>query len=232
MTKPAETALYPPVKAYFEARGYAVKGEVGAADLMALKDGAEPLICELKITFSLTLLQQAIARQAITDEVYVAVPRWSGKAGWRAFKGNIGLCKRLGLGVLSVKLLDGTVQCHSTPSPFRPRKSKVKRAALVTEFTARAGDPTQGGTNGTITTAYRQDALRCAAHLAAHGIVKGADVARDTGVARATRIMADNHHGWFCRAARGLYALSEAGETALTTQTPPISSGQKYPGEG
>ncbi|MFY9238726.1 MAG: DUF2161 family putative PD-(D/E)XK-type phosphodiesterase [Roseovarius sp.] len=223
MPKPAETALYAPVKAYFEALGYTVKGEVGAADLMALKPGEEPLICELKTTFSLTLLQQAIARQAVTDEVYVAVPRWSGKAGWRAFKGNIGLCKRLGLGVLSVTLTDGTVQAHAAPAPFQPRKSKVKREALMKEFTARAGDPTMGGTNGKITTSYRQDALRCAAYLAQNGIVKGAEVATQTGVARATRIMADNHHGWFCRAARGLYALSEAGEAALLTEMAPPS---------
>jgi len=219
MSKPAETALYPPVKTWLEALGYTVKAEVGAADVLALRDGAEPLVVELKTGFSLTLLQQAVARQAITDCVYVAVPRWRGRAGWRAFKGNLGLCRRLGLGVLSVRADDGFVQLHCDPAPFVPRRSTRRRAALLGEFAAREGDPNTGGTRGQVMTAYRQDALRCAAHLAAHGPLQGAAVARATGVGRATRIMADNHHGWFARVARGVYTLSDAGlaEIAMVT---------------
>jgi hypothetical protein len=214
MTKAAETALYAPVKAWLEARGYEVKAEIGAADVMGLREGCAPVVVELKTGFSLILLQQAVARQALTDEVYVAVPRWSGKAGWRAFKGNIGLCRRLGLGVLSVRLAEGEVQCHCDPAPFRPRKSKVKRARLEAEFAARRGDPNLGGTRGPVETAYKQDSLACARHLAQSGPCKGADVARATGVGRATRIMADNHAGWFQRIARGVYGLTELGESA------------------
>ena len=211
MDKPSETDLYPPVKSWLEALDYEVKSEVGAADVVALRDGEEPVVVELKTGFSLGLLQQAVARQAITDQVYVAVPRWSGKAGWRAFKGNIGLCRRLGIGVLSVRLKDGAVQIHCDPVEFRPRRSKAKRAALMKEFKARDGDPNQGGTRGQVMTAYKQDALRCVAHLAEHGPTRGAQVARMTGVGRATQIMADNHSGWFFRVARGMYALSDTG---------------------
>lgn len=211
MEKPAETQLYAPVKTWLEALGYEVKAEVGAADVVALRDGSEPIVVELKIGFSLTLLQQAVARQAITDQVYVAVPRWKGKAGWRAFKGNTGLCKRLGLGVLSVRLKDGFVQAHCDPAEFKPRKSKARRAALMKEFKARAGDPNAGGTRGQVMTAYKQDALRCVVYLAANEPSSGATIAKATGVTRATRIMADNHSGWFFRVARGIYSLSEAG---------------------
>ena len=105
----------------------------------------------------------------------------------------------------------GAVQLHAAPGPFRPRKSKARKAALMKEFDAREGDPTEGGTNGTVITAYRQDALRCVAYLRDAGPCAGVEVARATGVARATRIMADNHHGWFFRAARGIYALSDTG---------------------
>lgn len=214
MSKPAETDLYAPVKAWLEAQGYLVKGEVGAADVVAQR-GGDLAIVELKLGFSLILLQQAVARQAVSECVYVAVPRWRGKAGWRAFKGNIGLCRRLGLGVLSVNFDTGAVQDHATPGPFQPRKSKKRHAALIKEFDARTGDPTQGGTNGQVMTAYRQDALRCAAFLGDGQVAKGSTVADATGVARATRIMADNHYGWFCRAARGMYALSDAGMAAI-----------------
>jgi hypothetical protein len=64
-------------------------------------------------------------------------------------------------------------------------------------------------------TSYRQDALACAAHLAGAGMAHGADVARAAGVTRATRIMAVNHYGWFCRVERGVYALSDVGIAAL-----------------
>ncbi len=211
-SKPAETDLYPPVKAWLCAQGYDVKGEVGAADVVAQKAG-QMLIVELKLGFSLILLQQAVARQALCDAVYVAVPRWRGKAGWRAFKGNIGLCKRLGLGVLSVSA-DGEVQAHAAPGPFQPRKSPRKRGRLMREFAARSGDPTLGGTNGQVMTSYRQDALACAAHLAGAGPCKGAQVAQATGVRRATGIMAANHHGWFVRVERGVYALTDLGAEA------------------
>ncbi|MFK7939447.1 MAG: DUF2161 domain-containing phosphodiesterase [Roseovarius sp.] len=211
MDKPAETALYAPVKSWLEAQGFEVKSEVGPADVVGLRGADEVLIVELKTTFSLTLLQQAVARQAVTDGVYVAVPRWKGKAGWRTFKGNIGLCKRLGIGVLSVRLDAGQVDEHCAPSEFQPRKSKGRRAAILKEFAARDGDPNEGGTRGQVTTAYKQDALRCVAYLTAHGPCSGAQVARETGVARATLIMRDNHSGWFFRVARGTYALSDAG---------------------
>ena len=215
MSKPAETDLYPPVKSWLEELGYVVKAEVGAADVMACRDGAEPVLVELKTGFSLTLLQQAVARQAVSDAVYVAVPRWTGKAGWRAFKGNVGLCRRLGLGVLSVRLKDGFVQVHCDPEPFQPRKSRTRRDRLLAEFARRDGDPNQGGTRGTVVTAYRQHALRLAAHLAASGPSKGADLAKLADVARATRMMADNHYGWFTRVERGIYGLTEAGQQAV-----------------
>ena len=217
MTKPAETALYAPVKSWLEEMGYEVKAEVGAADVVAIRDGDEPLIVELKTGFSLALLQQAVARQAVTDQVYVAVPRWKGKAGWRTFKGNVGLCKRLGVGVLSVRLEDGFVQPHCDPAEFHPRKSQARRAALLKEFKARKGDPNRGGTRGQVMTAYKQDALRCVAFLAEEGPSRGAVVARATGVTRATQIMHDNHSGWFFRVARGMYALSDAGAEISTT---------------
>lgn len=214
MPKPAETELYAPVKRWLEALGYEVKAEVGSADVVALRPGEAPVIVELKSGFSLTLLQQAVARQAISDLVYVAVPRWSGRPGWKAFKGNVGLCRRLGLGVLSVRLSDGVVELHADPAPFKPRKSKTRHARMLSEFARREGDPNTGGTNGRLVTAYRQDAEKLRAYLLEHGAAKGAVVAKATGVPKATGIMAANHYGWFERVARGIYDLTDAGRDA------------------
>ena len=40
--KPKETDLYPPVKALLEGQGYEVKGEVGAADIVACRGDEDP----------------------------------------------------------------------------------------------------------------------------------------------------------------------------------------------
>ena len=210
MARVPETDLYAPVKTHLEAAGYQVKAEVGAADVMGI-NGDDIVLVELKAGFSLKLLHQAVARQRITDIVYVAVPRWQGRAGWRAFKNNVDLCRRLGVGVLSVRLADGLVEVLADPKPFAPRKAPVRKARLLSEFARRIGDPNTGGSGGKVVTAYRQDAEKLARYLAAHGESRGAVVAKATGVARATAIMRANHYGWFERVDRGLYGLAPAG---------------------
>lgn len=208
MTRILETDLYPPVKALFEAQGYTVKSEVGAVDVMAMRGDEPPLIVELKTGFTLALVHQGIARQAVTDDVYLAVPRGSGKPWLKTLKGNIGLCRRLGLGLMTVRMRDAFVEVHCEPGPFQPRKVARKKKALVAEFEKRRGDPNTGGaTRVGLVTAYRQDAIRCAEYLAVAGPSQGAAVARETGVPRATNIMAADHYGWFEKVSRGVYGL-------------------------
>ncbi|MDF1717570.1 MAG: DUF2161 family putative PD-(D/E)XK-type phosphodiesterase [Antarcticimicrobium sp.] len=210
-----EQDLYPPVKALLERQGYCVKGEVGAADVMARRGDDPPVIVELKLRFSLGLFHQAVARLSVTDLVYIAVPRPTGKTARRALKDNLALCRRLGLGLITVRG-DGRAEVQCDPGPYAPRKSKKRTAKLLREFDRLEGDPNSGGaTRHGIVTAYRQDALRCAAHLAEHGSQKGALVARATGVAHATRLMADNHYGWFERVEKGIYRLTAAGSEGL-----------------
>jgi len=211
-----ETELYLPVKAFLKAQGYEVKAEVGAADIVACRNKEEPVIVELKTGFTLSLFHQAIDRQAITDLVYVAIARGSGRRFQGALKNNLKLARRLGLGLMTVRLSDGFVEVHADPGPYSPRKQKPRKQRLLKEFARRVGDPNLGGsTRVTLVTAYRQDAILCARHLAQSGPSRGADVAKATGVARATRMMADDHYGWFERVERGIYALSPKGREAL-----------------
>ena len=216
--KTRESDLYGPIKALLEKQGYEVKGEVGAADVVAWRNGdTEPVIVELKTGFSLVLFHQAIARQTLTDAVYIAVPRGPGRRFLKALKENRALCRRLGIGLITVWLRDEHVEVHLDPAPYRPRQVKARQGRLLREFARREGDPNLGGSvRRGIITAYRQDALRLAAYLAAHGASRGATVAQQTGVANATRVMADDHYGWFERVERGIYALTPAGAKALT----------------
>ncbi|KAJ54840.1 hypothetical protein ACMU_13830 [Actibacterium mucosum KCTC 23349] len=211
-----ETELYAPIKTYLQGQGYEVKGEVGAADLVAVRDGEDPVIVELKTAVSLTLFHQGIARQTVTDWVYLAVPRSATKAFAKTLKSNIALARRLGLGLITVRLRDGHVEVHCDPGPYQPRQSKPRKARLLREFARRVGDPNTGGaTRAGLITAYRQDALRCAAHLAEHGPTKGAEVAKATGVPTATRLMAADHYGWFERVQTGIYAVTPKGVEGL-----------------
>ena len=212
-----ETELYAPIKTYLQSQGYEVKAEVASADVVACRPDEDPLIVELKTGFSLALIHQGIERQKITDAVYIAVPRGKGKGFRASLKAMVTLCRRLGLGLLTVRLKDGFVEAHLDPGPYAPRKTKWRKAALLREFARRQGDPNEGGIRGGIVTAYRQDALRCAAHLCQAGPAKGAHVARETGVEKATRMMADNHYGWFQRIEKGVYDVTDKGRAAAAS---------------
>lgn len=217
-----EAALYPPVKAFLEAQGYEVKAEIGACDLLACRGDDPPVVVELKTSFTLGLVLQGVARQALFDCVYLAVP--VGPKGWSArYKDILALCRRLGLGLLAVRP-DATVEAHLDPAPYQPRQNTARAGRLLREFQRRVGDPNIGGTTGIARmTAYRQDALRCLAALA-NGPQKATALARATGVARAATLMRADHYGWFDHPARGIYALSPKGLAALAEHADAIAA--------
>ena len=207
-----EADLYPPIKAHLAARGYTVKGEVGAADVVGRR-GDELVIVEMKTGFSLALFHQGIARLALTDAVYLAVPA---RARTKALVRNVQLARRAGLGVMTVRLRDGFVEVLAEPGPYAARGAPRKRAQLLRAFDRLQGDPNAGGaTRHGIVTGYRQDAVRCARFLALHGPSKGAVVRDGAGVPQATQIMRDDHYGWFRNVSRGVYALTDAGRQGL-----------------
>jgi len=211
-----ETDLYSPIKQLLESQGYEVKAEIGAADVMGVRGNEAPVIVELKTAFSLALFHQGIERQAITDFVYLAVPRGTGKPFLKALKNNKALCRRLGLGLITVRIKDGFTEIHLDPAPYKPRKSGKKQQRLLREFARRVGDPNEGGSSRkTLMTAYRQDALKCLSYLSVNGATKASNVAKAVDVERARNIMAHDHYGWFERVEKGIYAITPKGETAL-----------------
>jgi len=216
MTKQREADLYAPVKAYLQRQGYDVKGEVGAVDVMAVRKGDPAVLVELKLGFTLALFHQGIDRLAVTDLVYVAVSEKAGKAAQRSLKDNVKLARRVGLGVLTVRLRDGHVTAHADPGGYVPRKQPKSAKRLLKAFDRLKGDPNEGGaTRHGIVTGYRQDALLCARFLAVHGPSAGVKVKEWAEVPLATRIMADDHYGWFERVSRGVYGLTDAGRKGL-----------------
>ncbi len=213
-----EAALYRPVKAYLEAQGFEVKGEVCGCDLVARRGDEPPVIVELKLRFSLALVFQGIDRLRITDRVYLAVPRPPHRA--RGLSPEAPpvrrLCRRLGLGLIIIGRRGDSVAILEEPGPYRPRPARRRILRLAAEFARREGDLNIGGrSRAPIVTAYRQDALRCAQALADSGPMRLRELRAITGVDAAAPILQRNVYGWFARIARGTYALTEPGHAAL-----------------
>ena len=212
-----ESDLYEPIKRHFQNLGYVVKGEVGAADVMAVRGNEPAIIIELKLGFSLTLFHQATERLRISDHVYVAVVRPEGKFGYKRLKLNQNLCRRLGLGLLTLRVRDQFVELHCMPEQYNPRKSAKKSKQIMKLFERLDGDPNSGGaTRHGLVTGYRQDALKCATFLAISGASRGAVVAKEAGVESATSLMRNNVYGWFDKVEQGVYALNSTGKKGLT----------------
>ena len=209
-----ESQLYLPVKRFLERLGFEVKGEICGCDLVALRDG-EPVavvIGELKLTFTLDLVLQAVDRTCACDEIWLAV-RASRRGRGRETDARVRkLCRFLGFGLLAVSAA-GKVEVLVEPMPWRPRRDAKRRSKIIDEHRRRQGDPVAGGsTRQPIMTAYRQQALACAAQLA-----KGDAQLRHlrSDVPDAAKILQRNVYGWFIRIERGVYALTDSGKAAL-----------------
>jgi hypothetical protein len=213
-----EVELYAPVKCFLEAQGYQVKGEVCGCDVVARRGDEPPVIIELKLRFTLGLLLQGVDRLAISERVYVAVPRPARNArGLSPETPAIRrLCRRVGIGLIIVGR--DSVAIIEEPVPYRPRMARQRARRLLAEFDRRSGDPNIGGSRSRpLVTAYRQNALRLVCVLAETGPIPLAKLRAASGVATAARILQRNVYGWFVRVGRGVYGLSADGHGALGT---------------
>ena len=209
-----ETALYLPVKRFLEELGFTVKGEIGGCDLVGLSAGDPPVVVigELKLAFNLELILQAVDRAPAGDEVWIAAKMSVRGKGRESDARYRNLCRRLGFGMLGVTDR-GQVEVLVKPPTTAPRREPKVRSRLVAEHQRRQGDPVLGGsTRAPIMTAYRQQALACASALAGgpRRVSELRERCPDAG-----KILLNNVYGWFERAERGIYGLTEAGHAAL-----------------
>jgi len=220
----AECDLYLPLKRAFEAKGYTVFAEVNSCDLVA-RLGDELLIVEMKCTFNLDLVFQGLERQRATETVYLAfeAPKKYERKRWR---GMLRLCKRLGLGLIAVRMkrpkrgeaIDGHPEVLLDPAPYKPKLDRKRRNLILNEIQNRSGDYNIGGsTRRKIVTAYREAALRIARQLKLNGPSRVKNLSKDAESAKAGRILQHNYYGWFERVGRGMYQLTAQGDAALET---------------
>ena len=216
-----ETSLYPPVKRYLENLGFAVKGEVCGCDVVGLRGDGIVVICELKLSFNLELVLQGVDRSAACEEIWLAVRTTLRRSSRERDPRVRKLCRLLGFGLLGISA-SGHVELLVEPGAWRPRRNLKQRSKLVSEHQRRLGDPVSGGsTRAPIMTAYRQQALACAALLR--------DGPRPTrefrpAIPDASKILLHNVYGWFMRTGRGIYDLTDAGRAALVRWPPPVAT--------
>lgn len=205
-----ESDLYAPVKALLEGQGYSVKGEVRGCDVVAVRGSEPPVIVELKRTFGIGLVLQAVNRLALSDAVYLAVGAWP-----KNLRDVKKLCRHLGVGLMIV--VKERVDIVLDPAPYRPRKNPRRVGRLLGEHARRVGDPNRGGssTRVPVMTAYRQEALRCAGLLAKNGPMKVAALKLAAEAPKAAAILSQDHYGWFERVERGIYGLTPKGRDGL-----------------
>jgi hypothetical protein len=214
-----ETALYQPAKAFLQAAGYEVKGEVGGCDLVGLRPGEPPVlvICELKLSFNLELILQAVDRASVADEIWIAARVSATGRGREADRRYRDLCRRLGFGMLGVSDRGEVSVIVNAVTPM-PRTNPKRRSRIVREHQKRRGDPALGGSTRTpIMTAYRQQAMLCAEALCA-GPMRPRDIKAQKQAPDAGKILLNNVYGWFERVEPGVYRLTEQGRAAVSTR--------------
>lgn len=211
-----ESDLYLPLKHYLEAQGYEVKGEVVDCDVMAIRDGEEPVIVEFKLSINLSVILQAVDRLSLSSLVYIGLPKQYKLASNRKRKRKIiKLLKMLGLGLIIIDptIRTGSVDVLVDPKAYKPRKSKGKLQRHLGEFHKRVGDPNLGGSStkqGRVT-AYRQRSLAVGEYLKNNGATKASIVAEHIQESKARDILYKNYYGWFVKESRGIYKITTLG---------------------
>jgi hypothetical protein len=209
-----ETDLYRPIKAHLERLGLEVKGEVCGCDFVALSDASAEIVVigEMKRSFTLELVLQAVDRTSACDEIWLAVGASKRGRGRESDARVKKLCRFLGFGLLTVNA-EGRVDVVTEPAPWKPRRDAKRRSRIVEEHRRRRGDPVLGGSTRTPQmTAYRQQALAVASALAGKP-----SRPRDlrTLAPDSAKILQGNVYGWFERIERGVYGLTASGRGAL-----------------
>lgn len=230
-----EADLYPPIKAWFECQGYELRAEVKDCDVVATR-GEEVIVIELKTSANLKLLIQATDRQAITPNVFVALPEPAKRN--RQFRGMVRVLKRLGLGLLLVR--DGplgptvvmeadagsrnpAVAADKNSAPgTRARINKRRRSAVLNEAQGRSADYNVAGSHRVpLVTAYKETAIFLACCLETLGPQSPRTLKAMGGGDKTATILAKNHYGWFERVQHGVYRVTDEG-TQASKQFPEI----------
>ena len=207
-----ETDMFPSVRQLLENNGYNVNAEVEKCDIIATKN-EEILVCEMKLSFNISLLYQLIDRKAITSNVYAVIPRpKSYKA--RKTRYMLDILKQLGFGLITVSDLDIMIaEVILTPDSNMKNTARGKKTKkrIISQIEGRNCDTNIAGSVGKkIVTAYREASINAMCIAEANGMVQTKQCDPVTKKALQT-----NYYGFFLRIQRGCYSLTQKGKDYL-----------------
>ncbi len=206
-----EEDMYKYIEQYFKKLEYAVDGEVEDCDVVCVK-GDELVIIEMKKNFSTKLLFQALSRQKITSQVYIAIPKPK-KYTLKKRNEILSLCKRLGVGVILINMKNNEDRCKIILEPIEISIiNKKKKEKVLKEFKGRNINMNKGGTNKKINTAFREKSVKIACALELVGESGAKDLIKFYECDEGTyNILYRNVYKWFDKASHGKYKLNDYG---------------------
>lgn len=212
-----ETELYEPIKNYLLQNGYIVQAEVKNCDIACLYED-ELVVIELKKSFNLRLLYQAMDRKAFANKVFVGINRPKSFRK-KETKNMLKILKAMDIGLITVSLDSPLklVEIVLTPEGDSKKRKSRKRTMVLNELERRNLNTNIGGSTkkDNILTAYREQAIFLACVL--NKIKKGspAYIKANFNIQNAGYILQKNHYGYFQRIERGVYTLSKKGKDML-----------------
>lgn len=218
MEKTKECQLFNPIKKYFTEKGYTVQGEVKNCDIVCIKDD-EITVIELKKSFNLKVLYQAIDRKAFSNYVYIAIERpknFRKKEVKYMFK--ILQAMEIGLITVSMDTPIKSIQIILEPVYKKINYSSKKRKMILNETKNRNLYINIGGSstkNAKLLTAYRESSIHIACALEVLQKASAKELKSITKIEKAYNILYDNHFSYFQKIERGVYSLSEIGRNML-----------------
>jgi hypothetical protein len=205
-----ETDLYLPVKTLLITQGFQVKAEIKDIDILGSKDD---FLCavELKTKLSLKLIYQAIDRQKIVDQVYIAIPKASIKMRSKAYKNLIYLLKRLEIGLIFVDQNQAEVILEASIYDMDKSRARYKKRKQQTlkEFKLRKYSKNLGGTKGKKITRYKELVIEIASYLIKHQSASPKEIKEYTHILKTSSILQKNYEGYFERVSRGIYKVKD-----------------------
>lgn len=214
-----ETDLFLPIKEYFLKQGFLVQGEVKNCDVVCLKD--DILICiEIKKSFNLKVLYQALDRKSFSNYVYIAIIRPKNFRK-KDVKHMLKLLKELNIGLITVSFSPlKTVQVIFNPV-FKNISKTKKQNQILKEINTRNLQTNKGGSTkkDVILTSYREMSIKIACILNVLKSAKASNLKKISGVENCYNILYSNHFGYFEKVDRGIYKLSTIGENMLKEKT-------------
>ena len=211
-----EADMYEPIRQLLNGLGFIVRGEVKNCDIAAIK-GEELWVVEMKLSANLTLLYQAMERKAITDYVFIAIPRPKNSRA-KNFSLLKKIISKLELGLILVSIDSPVPLAEIAIHPTTSKKTSPKKSESVRkEILGRSSDTIGGAANTRVSTAYREKCIKIACMLEVQGELNSRELLRLGCEKDTATILRLNHYGWFTKTENGKYTLSAAGKEHLHT---------------